>query len=283
MLDLGKVVGVHRESQKVDLLMLSNDRPLSGVKVMSGMASGDAGYSDIPVPDVSNPANPFQSTNTGGRDMFAVVAFFPGAGPIAIGFLFPETAQCLFPDANRMIYRHASDAYFTIDGAANTEFAHPSGLYLRVGTSSAHEDLTGKDYNGRFKITRNTAADVHFHLQMGGNTMSLDVDPAGNIAINTNATVNVTAQGAATLKAPSVKVDSPQSTFTGAVTVQGPLSFQSGMSGKAGSGGGATMTITGDAHYTGTITADVDVMAAGKSGAHHTHSDPQGGTVGQPI
>ncbi|MBN3839270.1 hypothetical protein [Burkholderia sp. Ac-20349] len=235
MLDLGKVVGVHRESQKVDLIMLSNDRPLSGVKVMSGMASGDAGYSDIPVPDVNNAANPFHSTNTGGRDMFAVVAFFSGAGPIVIGFLFPETAQCLFPDANRMIYRHASDAYFTIDGAANTEFAHPSGLYLRVGASPAHEDLTGRDYNGRFKVTRNTSPNVHFHLQMGGNTMSLDVDPSGNVALSSSGTVTVNAQGATTVSsaaavniqgAAGVNISSTNGTPAN-ITSQGPVSITS--------------------------------------------------------
>ncbi|HDR9163599.1 TPA: hypothetical protein QDB28_004003 [Burkholderia vietnamiensis] len=225
MLDLAKVVGVHREAQKVDLIMLSNDRPLSGVKVMSGMASGDAGYSDIPVPDVNNAANPFHSTNTGGRDMFAVVAFFAGAGPIVIGFLFPETAQCLFPDPNRMIYRHASDAYFTIDGAANTEFAHPSGLYLRVGASPAHEDLTGKDYNGRFKVTRNTSPNVHFHLQMGGNTMSLDVDPSGNVALTSSGNVTVNAQGDASVSAQGKATLSAQGATTvssaAAVNIQG--------------------------------------------------------------
>jgi hypothetical protein len=255
MLSLAKVVGVHRESGTVDLVLLHNDRPVAGVKVMSGTASGNTGFSDVPVPDVNNAANPFQSTNTGGRDMVAVVAEFSGV-PVVLGFLFPTVSQMLFRDPNRMVYRHASDVYLTIDDAGNTELAHPSGAYLRIGKSGAHEDLTGKDYNGKWKIARNTAQDVHFHIAMGGGAASLDIAPDGTIVVNANGTVTINAQGATTVKAPSVTVDSPQSTFTGAVTVEGPFVFQSGMTGSAGSGGGSTMTIDGTASFSGDVTAN---------------------------
>ncbi|MGZ5029014.1 MAG: phage baseplate assembly protein V [Methylobacter sp.] len=40
---------------------------------------------------------------------------------------------------------------------------------------------------------------------------------------------------------------------------------------------------TGDINLTGTLTASVDVVSASKSGAHHTHTDPQGGSTGQPA
>jgi phage baseplate assembly protein gpV len=276
MLSLAKVVGVHRESGTVDLVMLHNDMPVPGVKVMVGTASGNTGFTDIPVPDVNNADDPYKSSNTGGRDMVAVVAEFFGK-PIVLGFLFPTIAQCLFPDANRMIYRHASDVYLTIDDAGNTELAHPSGAYLRIGKSGAHEDLTGKDYNGKWKIARNTAQDVHFHIAMGGGAASLDIAPDGTIVVNANGTVTINAQGATTVKAPSLTVDSPQSTFTGAVTVEGAFVFQSGMTGSAGSGGGSTMTIDGAADFSG------EVKSGGISLPHHSHSDPQGGTVGQPI
>ena len=33
---------------------------------------------------------------------------------------------------------------------------------------------------------------------------------------------------------------------------------------------------------TETISSDADVLAAGKSGAHHTHPGDSGGTTGQP-
>lgn len=275
MLSLAKVVGVHRESGTVDLIMMHNDRPVSAVKVMSGTASGNTGFTDIPVPDI-NAANPYQASNTGGRDMVAVVAEFSGI-PVVLGFLFPTVSQCLFRDANRMIYRHASDVYLTIDDAGNTELAHPSGAYLRIGKSGAHEDLTGKDYNGKWKIARNTAQDVHFHIAMGGGAASLDIAPDGTIVVDAKGTVTINAQGATTVKAPSVTVDSPQSTFTGAVTVQGAFVFQSGMTGSGGSGGGSTMSIDGAADFSG------EVKSAGISLPHHSHSDPQGGNVGQPV
>lgn len=45
-----------------------------------------------------------------------------------------------------------------------------------------------------------------------------------------------------------------------------------------------TWTHTGNVDVTGTITATVDVVAAGKSGAHHTHTgvQPGAGSTGQP-
>lgn len=39
----------------------------------------------------------------------------------------------------------------------------------------------------------------------------------------------------------------------------------------------------GDTTSTGTITGQTDVIAAGKSGKNHTHTDPQGGSVSPPV
>lgn len=51
-------------------------------------------------------------------------------------------------------------------------------------------------------------------------------------------TVIVNASDSATVVTPKVTVDSPDTTFTGAVKVQGPFSFDAGMTGK----GGGSMT-----------------------------------------
>jgi phage baseplate assembly protein gpV len=61
-----------------------------------------------------------------------------------------------------------------------------------------------------------------------------------------------------------VLVDSPDSRFTGKVTVEGPLAYKAGMSGTGGA------TISGD------VTAD------GVSLKGHVHDDPQGGKVSPP-
>lgn len=43
-----------------------------------------------------------------------------------------------------------------------------------------------------------------------------------------------------------------------------------------------TLNVSGDIHATGTITADTDVLGAGKSLKSHTHTDSQGGNTSAP-
>lgn len=43
-----------------------------------------------------------------------------------------------------------------------------------------------------------------------------------------------------------------------------------------------TLTVNGNIHATGTITGDTDVIAGGKSGKSHTHTDSQSGTTSPP-
>lgn len=72
--------------------------------------------------------------------------------------------------------------------------------------------------------------------------------------------------GGTTLKTPKFTVDSPESTFTGKVTAQGLLTYQSGISGSAGSGGGSN-TITGGFKVEGG-----SLTHNGKNiGSSHTH------------
>lgn len=77
-------------------------------------------------------------------------------------------------------------------------------------------------------------------------------------------TANVTASG-------SVTVNSPSSTFTGDVTVEGHITGQGGMTVSGGSGGSAA-TITGSIHV-----VSGDVQADNISLKAHVHTCPQGG------
>ncbi|MES1936686.1 phage baseplate assembly protein V [Salinisphaera hydrothermalis] len=114
-----------------------------------------------------------------------------------------------------------------------------------------------------------------------GNGTTIKHDRKNNaLAINTPGTVDLVAGGHTTVRAPGVTVDSPLSTFTGAVTVKGLFTYEAGMSGSGGSG--PTAKIDGDMKVTGDIDADGDVFAEGVSGAHHDHDDPQGGTTDEP-
>ncbi|WP_206165862.1 hypothetical protein, partial [Citrobacter braakii] len=96
------------------------------------------------------------------------------------------------------------------------------------------EDLTGKDFDKKWAIKKNTDKAVHVQLTVknaGAQVASLNIDPGGNVtlthtgdmAINTGGNANVTVGGSttvssggpATLNAPEVTVNSPQSTFNG--------------------------------------------------------------------
>ncbi|UVS99059.1 phage baseplate assembly protein V [Burkholderia glumae] len=95
------------------------------------------------------------------------------------------------------------------------------------------------------------------------------------------ATVHVVAPGnvtvetdTATVKAQSVTLDADDTTVTGSLLVKGPLTFESGATGKnrGGAGGsGPVIEIEGSAHLTGTVTADVDVKSRDVSLVDHPH------------
>lgn len=92
---------------------------------------------------------------------------------------------------------------------------------------------------------------------------------AHDLKITTVGTITIQSAGHVNVQAPSATVDAPTTTFTGDVTVQKRLTFMGGMTG-SNTGGGAAASITGD------------MIVDGISVPHHTHADPQGGTVGQP-
>lgn len=75
-------------------------------------------------------------------------------------------------------------------------------------------------------------------------------------------------------------VDCPQTTFTGAVTVQGLLTYQAGMTGSGSVGGGGAAVINGPV-----IVSGGDVTADGISLKTHVHGgvDPGGGNTSGPV
>src|SRR5262249_10260286 len=107
--------------------------------------------------------------------------------PVILGFLYPQVAECLFAWENFRVNRHTSDFYEVIDGQANAEWSHPSGTYFRIAETPAHADLTGQDFDKRWKITKNTERAPHVHLAVakGGSVVAdIDIDPAGNITLS---------------------------------------------------------------------------------------------------
>jgi GpV Apex motif len=286
-LEMGVVVATYPQGNSLDVLMTRTGARLSNVQMMSHDASSNSGTANLPSIGNALDDTRWNFVQDPARTVYAIMGNIGGM-PFCLGLLYPQTGQMQFAAPDQKIVRHSSDFYELTQANGDHEMAHPSGSFFKLGSNGTHTDLTGHDVDQQWKIANNTGAAGHAHLTVaaaGAVVATIDVDSAGNIAINhngaltvnTQGTAHVTVTGAATLKAPTVTVDSPQSTFTGAVTVEGPFTFESGMTGSAGSSGGNTMNIDGDAHYTGTVTADVDVVAASISGKGHKHPGVQSG------
>ena len=206
-----------------------------------------------------------------------------------MGFLLPQLTQMTFKRDNFRVHRHASDVYSTTSGNGDHEWSHPSGTFIRVAASPAHEDLTAQDVDKSWKIAQNTAAAPYVNLVVanaGAQVANIEIDPSGNINITHNGNLTVNTKGNADVtvggttavdSTGAVTITAPQTTVEGPLTVTGPFVFQSGMTGSAGSGGGKTMQISGDADFTGTVTGETDVIAGTISGKGHKHPGVQSG------
>lgn len=182
-ISLAKVVRVLPGGHAVDLLFMDTGDRVPSVQVLAGSASGDTGVVDLTQPDQGE--DKWDPSRIGEREVIACVAYYRNI-PVVIGFLFPQVCQMLFDRQNFKIERHASDVYTTTDNEGNHELFHPSGTYLRIGTSPGHEDLTGLDFDKKWAISKNTDKAVHVHLSVrnaGSEVAALNIDPAGNVSL----------------------------------------------------------------------------------------------------
>ncbi|HET8550849.1 MAG TPA: hypothetical protein VFM97_00045 [Gammaproteobacteria bacterium] len=262
---LGKVLRVSPESHAADVMLLESGRILRSIPIMTPFASTNTGLVDLP--DPTPESEDAQPIFTGERDMIAGV-LKDGQFTYIIGFLFPQVAQAMFQDSNRRIMRHASDVYSSIDKDGNIELHHPSGTYVRFGVTPDHEDLTGQDSDGEWKIDKNTDKKIHLQVVVknGGEQKAMfHADPDGNVTVTGKGTLDANFEGKVTVETQDeILAKSPAK-----VTVDAP-----------------------DAHFTGNISAEGNIAAGGdvsdsKSSIQamrdtynsHQHADPQGGKV----
>ncbi len=276
----GRVAAIHPEDYSVDLVMTDDGAHLAGVQVLAPMAATNAGSNDLSPVATPRSGNKWDLRRPTDQDVLAAVLFY-GRYPVVIGFRFPQICQMLFKELGRRVNRHTSDVYSTTDAKGNTEWSHPSGTYLRIAESPDHEDLTGKDVDGNWKITKNTATAPHVQLVVanaGSPVATLHIDPSGNVTVEhdgnflhkVGGTYTMESAGAATIKAPSVTNDTPQTTMTGNQSVTGVMNVD----GEGGSGG-ATSTIKGSILVVG---GDVQADDISLKGHGHTENDAGGRT-----
>lgn len=164
-LRIARVTRVHPESNAVDLVFMDDFAPAVGVPVLSPIAATRSGLTDMPEPTRKNDEEITDVRETKDQDLIAVVAF-TYHHPLVLGFMFPQVTQLGFSEIGRMVYRHQSDVYHTITKDGSVEIAHPSGVYLRIGASTAHEDLTGTDLDAKWKIEKNRFKTPSFRLEI---------------------------------------------------------------------------------------------------------------------
>lgn len=186
--EFAKVVAIHPESNQVDVVCLRTGARYAGVRVLSPVATGQTGTANLHMPDCTNG---YDSENTGKRDVVAGICFYREV-PFVVGFLYPEVSECLFDRNDFKVDRHASDVYSTVDANGDMELHHPSGAYVRIAQDPAHEDLTGKDYDGIWAIKRNTDKRVHIHVEQAGGVAFVDITPDGQIDVYAKLDINVT-------------------------------------------------------------------------------------------
>lgn len=288
-ISVGFVVAVYPEGQSIDVLMSEDGSRLANVQVMVPTGSSHTGMVDLPDPGLPSDNSRWNFNTQPQRYLRAVIAYTRGA-PICIGFLLPQVTELTFKQKNRRIMRHASDVYSTIDDSGNLEVYHPSGVYFRIATNPAHEDLTGLDVDQKWKIARNTGQAVHVHLAaMNGTTF--DVAPNGNIVISVpSGTTALTCPAGVTVTAPTHFIGDMQ--VDGNITVNGDV----GITGNLGVNGdvtfnGATVDITATVNLTGSLTASGDISGNGKSLDSHEHlngtynvsGNAVTGTSGPPV
>jgi hypothetical protein len=255
MIKLAKVVNVNPKAHSVDVVMCDTGMRVPNVQVLSGAVTSNTGRLGIATPTA--PKQDYDIADTGDRDVYAYVAFAANI-PVVVGFKVPEICQMTFDRPGFLIDRHESDWYTSVDKDGNFEASHPSGTYFKVGTSSAHEDLAGQDFDKKWKIAKNTDKAVHVCLTVknaGSQVASLDIDPSGNVTLTHTGNLSVHTTGNAS------------------VTVDGNMTSSA-----------ASWAHSGNITVTGTVTASVDVVGGGKSLKTHTHSGVQtgGGTSGPP-
>ncbi len=182
-LRMAKVLRTNSESHTADVIFIDDGTRYAGVQLMSPYASTNTGRVDIPKP-TDPPGDEWDATMTEDRDVFGIVAMID-AWPVLVGFMYPQINQMAF-DAeeypNLRLDRHASNVYTSVNDIGDAEIFHPSETFLKIGSSPAHTDLTGKDFDGNWKIEKSDDK-VHFNISVNGGAIAIHASPADILTI----------------------------------------------------------------------------------------------------
>lgn len=305
-LELAVVVDTHPDDNSVDAVLVRNGGRLVGAQVAGMGASGRTGSIDLPEVKKTGDKWDITQRDKDGQDVIAVIGYV-GNSPIVLGFLTPQISQMTFDDKRMKFSRHQSDVMSMIDGDGNIQLTHPSGAYVRIGETPDSVDLAGKNADKNLKADRNTDKKVHVRIGLADDKVVVTLTPDGDVrlemkrdlfieaegkadikvtgnvtaeiggnlsasvegttSVNSKGAVNVETDASATVKAQTVTLDTPQTTCTGNLEVQGALSYAGGMTGSGGGGAAATFDgpteFNGSAEFNDNVQVNANLSASG--------------------
>ncbi len=198
--------------------------------------------------------------------------------PIAEGYLLTQQdVHPEFTDPNVWGYVDPNGTMQKVDLTQQTfTFRHVSGtMYVidQQGNLTAHvvgnQDVT-VDGNSTLTVLGNTTINT---------TGTTQINTQGSTTIDTQGTTLIKSGGAATVQAPKVTIDAPETEVTGALTVHGLTRLMGGVIITGDNGTGSAGTITGNLIHTNGILSSNGVIL-------HSHVHPNGGggdDTGSPI
>lgn len=148
----------------------------------------------------------------------------------------------------------------------------PAQSFALRGYYSDEYPAPSEDPNKHLRVYKDGAS---VEYDMASHTFTITLPGGGKAIINAADQATVNAKKA-DVNADAITLNG-DTTVTKSLLVKGALTFESGMTGKAGDGGGKTMQIDGAADFTG------EVRSQGISVPHHTHKEQgDGNDVSEP-
>lgn len=168
-------------------------------------------------------------------------------------------------------------------------YVDPSGNTLLVDMQSqnwtwTHSSGTNYNVNQAGDLTVNVVQHQTINVQ-GNSTLNVQ----GNTVINTQGTTDITSGGQATVTAPKLLVDAPESEFTGNVKIDGNLEVMGTTTSQGTIFGNSGLRIIGNAGggtgiFVGDLIQTSGIMSSNGIVVHtHVHRDSLGGTTGAPY
>ena len=154
------------------------------------------------------------------QDIYGVVDYI-GRTPIVTGFLFPQVNCVLTTDAMTRFDRHQSDVVTYTDGNGNMGIRHPSGMFVQIGEDEEPPEIAGAD--GSITPDRNTGRRVNLTVSLAGRTVVLNLGKDGDVNLTMDGDFSVTCNKAGIKADRSVEIDTPEAHFTGVVRVDGDV------------------------------------------------------------